>query len=1710
MRKLITTIIAGLSSASLFAQLNGTYNIPGSYASLAAAISDLNLQGISGPVTFSIVGPYAETSPVGGYTITATGTSANPITITATGGATITAYAGGTGTPGTAVQDGIFHVAGGDYITFNGLTIIDPNTTNPSTMEYGIGFFKASPTDGCQYCAVTNCTISLSYVNNATGSGPSFEGSKGIMFINAQLGTATTSVNITSPSGSHSFNNISNNVIANTNYGIVFTGFADASPYANADKNNTITFNNILNFGGATGATNASAGIRVRDQINLNITNDFFNNNFTGTGAYHPSTLRGIYLQGTVPCSITSVSSNTFNIISGATTSQLSVIENAITTNTANVLNINNNLMSNSGFTTSATSAVFYGIYNNAVGTGTLTINNNTITGITSSASGSANFIYVSGTHNLINIQNNSINSSTLTTTGTAYMIYNSNATPNSVVTGNVIQNISKTGTSGNFYGYYNFGSPSGGNVVLNNNLVNNVNIAGSGTVYGLYHFTSSTQTLTALNNTVTNITSGTGTTYGIDCYYTNNFSNNLVQNISGGGTVYGLYYVGTTNFPSNVSNNTISSISTTATTVYGVYAGTGNANNIISNNKITNVSSSNASATVYGLYFAGGPHNTFNNLIGDLLAPAASGTNVISGIYVSSGNQNIYHNTVRLNATSTGANFGTSAIYASTTPNVLLQNNILINNSTPNGTGVTAAYRRSGSSLTTYDNASNNNIFYAGTPSANNAIFTDGTNTYTTLTAYKTAVAPRDASSQTENTQFLSLTPSNANYLHVDGTVASYAESGGLTVSSVSVDIDGDIRQGFPGYTGTGTAPDIGADEFNGISMGGPNDAGVSAFISPTATGCYSSNENVVVTIKNYGTASQTFIPVQVWVSGALTQTLTSNYSGTLNSGASTNFTVGNINMTAAGSYTLKAFTSLTGDSNTSNDTMVIVRNVAPTYTLPQQVDFTGFTGANLPSAFSGWYEATGTTPTGTTSLWTSQTGVGTATNVTARINLYTTTRNEWIIGPKIVPTANTILKFDAAVTDWNSTTAADVMGSDDKVRVMISTDCGLTFTPIYTISAANNLPPTLTSFIIPLNTYSNQPIIVAFYATDGPIDDVNDYDFHLDNINIYNGIADDLASTSVNTPNPASNCLGNENVNVTISNNGFNSATNFTVTSVLSGANASTISTVYTNTLNAFASTTINVGSVNMSNTGTYTLTTYITYPADGNNTNDTIITTYNNIVLPFPMLETFDAVAPLPGLPSGWVSDNGSTSYDFTVRTTGSSIQHGAGNPPTQGITADLYSGNATSWFETPSIGALPNQPVELSFVYRIVNYTGYANPGGTATTYSNNDSLKVLVSSNCGTSWNLVGFINGANHTVSTNFAQKSFCLGNTYAGQNIKLRFEAKWSTGDYWFDIDSVKVDVAPNPVITPSNSLTVCENAATTATVSGGVSYTWNPGAINTNTLNINTSTAGTITYTVDATLPSGCVTSEVLTVTVNPNPTVSIVANPSVICSGQTITLTASGANNYTWTPISATGSVVTDNPTVTTTYSLIGEQNGCFDNTSITVIVNPNPSISSLNVADATQPSCNNGSATITVSGGTTPYSYVWSGSTSTINVATGLNGSGGSGTTHTVTIIDSNGCSVYQTFTISCVTGVESMMNAGIMNVYPNPNNGVFTITTIDNTTKNIRILDVTGRMIKEISTNDKDVNINIENFSRGIYLLEIRTDKGIAKFNVVKE
>jgi hypothetical protein len=151
---------------------------------------------------------------------------------------------------------------------------------------------------------------------------------------------------------------------------------------------------------------------------------------------------------------------------------------------------------------------------------------------------------------------------------------------------------------------------------------------------------------------------------------------------------------------------------------------------------------------------------------------------------------------------------------------------------------------------------------------------------------------------------------------------------------------------------------------------------------------------------------------------------------------------------------------------------------------------------------------------------------------------------------------------------------------------------------------------------------------------------------------------------------------------------------------------------------------------------------------------------------------------------------------------------------------------------------------------------------------------------------------------------------------------------------------------INPLPTITvissPTNA-TVCNGNTVMLSASGANSYTWSGGITNatafTPTINA--------TYTVTGTDANGCQNTAVNSLTVNPNPTISI-SGGTVICSGQTSTLTASGASTYSWSNnINLANAIV--NPSVSATYSVVGiNANGCFNSASQFITVNPLPNI------------------------------------------------------------------------------------------------------------------------------------------------------------------
>ena len=219
----------------------------------------------------------------------------------------------------------------------------------------------------------------------------------------------------------------------------------------------------------------------------------------------------------------------------------------------------------------------------------------------------------------------------------------------------------------------------------------------------------------------------------------------------------------------------------------------------------------------------------------------------------------------------------------------------------------------------------------------------------------------------------------------------------------------------------------------------------------------------------------------------------------------------------------------------------------------------------------------------------------------------------------------------------------------------------------------------------------------------------------------------------------------------------------------------------------------------------------------------------------------------------------------------------------------------------------------------------------------------------------------------------------------------------------------TITIGTTPNINISASND-TPCAGSIITLTATGGSTYLWGGGQT-TNTISaipsVNT------TFTVVGTNTDGCQATFNKTINVDPLPIISIQSSSNSVCAGSSVTLTASGANSYTWNG-GQTTDVISVNPTSTTTYTATGTNSfNCQASASKTITVNALPSISIQSVSNSI---CEGGNITLTGSGAN---SYSWSSGQSTASITV----SPTTNTTYTLIGIDGSNCQGTATKTIN---------------------------------------------------------------------------------------
>lgn len=302
-----------------------------------------------------------------------------------------------------------------------------------------------------------------------------------------------------------------------------------------------------------------------------------------------------------------------------------------------------------------------------------------------------------------------------------------------------------------------------------------------------------------------------------------------------------------------------------------------------------------------------------------------------------------------------------------------------------------------------------------------------------------------------------------------------------------------------------------------------------------------------------------------------------------------------------------------------------------------------------------------------------------------------------------------------------------------------------------------------------------------------------------------------------------------------------------------------------------------------------------------------------------------------------------------------------------------------------------------------------------------------------------------------------------------------------------------IPVQVMQGPAVSAlTNKTMICAGGTAVLTATGATTYTWVSGP-STNIFSV-TPAATTVYSVTGANTTNTCQSTATVQVAVfAPSPAVT----PSTqICAGANATLTATGANSYTWVGVGAASSLVVS-PFNTTNYTVIALSQSlatnCTNTLNTTVKVNALPTIS-VSVSKTTA-ICKGLSNTLTATGAST-YSWSNNATTATVVVSPSVT------SIYSVTGIDANGCEGSQQvqITVSKCTGITEWGAESNMLVFPNPNAGEFTIRS--DKALSLKLYNVAGQDLGTFELSSANgYEVKITDLSNGLYFIRNVQDAG---------
>ena len=634
----------------------------------------------------------------------------------------------------------------------------------------------------------------------------------------------------------------------------------------------------------------------------------------------------------------------------------------------------------------------------------------------------------------------------------------------------------------------------------------------------------------------------------------------------------------------------------------------------------------------------------------------------------------------------------------------------------------------------------------------------------------------------------------------------------------------------------------------------------GVVSKVAPVSKSCGVANDPITAIFKNLGDAPVQNIPVSVQFFRPYNPPLVT-FNDTITSvvlpGAQITFTFDSIiNTTISGKYTMLITASLPGDTvmtlgHTANNTFID----------------SVFTHSPLPVPYQEGFATISYLSDYTTSF------AYDATNAYLYQNINTGFVSSSIdLIHKVGPLSAThSLFFKYKFTDQSENAMA--MGNDDSLAVYISTDCGTTFTPLYTITNANHTTSNQwATKQLPLSAYSGQSVLVSMVLKGT----TNNSRFSIDNI-----VIDGAPVISI-SPDTLYKCSGQ-----TATINPTGSAL-YQYEWVEKSAPATVIA--ITQQLQVTTTGYYKVKATNGVGFITYD-SIYVYFRSLPNVT----LTFGNTISSLCPNASTVNLSGQSPVGATGVFSGTGVTSNQF--------------NPQTAGVGSHLITYTYTDSYScvnsvVDTIVVTPATTVALSGIPDLcLNGQPHTLIEGTPTNG---------VYSGAGVS---SGVFNPAvatvgNHIITYTFTDAHNCQ----------------------FMTTDTVTVKVLPNAYA--GNDVSICAGDSVTLNASGGVTYLWNTNA---NTTSIRVSPAADFQYIVTASGANGCLDSDTVKVTVKPIPVVLLALLDTVCLQQGLVQLTGgsatplggtgaysgAGVSNNSFNPVVGLGSHI-----IRYTYTL----NGC----------------------------------------------------------------------------------------------------------------------------------------------------------------------------------